>query len=64
MQMDNSQTALISLEFTEQEAMLTLHFEHSSLKSLDKILQEGPQEFSSATIPRVSTSHYVTSPCM
>ena len=64
MQTDNSQTALISLELTEQQAILTLHFEHSSLKSMDKILQEGPQEFSLGTILRVSTSHYVTSPCM
>ena len=45
--------ALISLKFTEQQAVLTLHFEHSSLKSLDKILQEGPQDFSSGTAPRV-----------
>ena len=38
----NSQTfMLISLEFTEQEAVLTLPFEHCGLESLDKILQEG-----------------------
>ena len=33
----NSQTfMLISLEFTEQEAVLTLPFEHCGLESLDK----------------------------
>ena len=32
--------ALVSLESTEQRAILTLSFEHYSLKSLDKILQE------------------------
>ena len=38
----NSQTfMLISLKFTEQEAVLTLPFEHCGLESLDKILQEG-----------------------
>ena len=38
----NSSFALISLESTEQHAVLTLPFEHSGLKSLDKILQERP----------------------
>ena len=33
---------LISLESTEQRAVLTLSFEHYSLKLSDRIIQEGP----------------------
>ena len=53
----NSNFALISLESTEQRAVLMLSFEHYSLKShvLDKILQEGPRDSSSGTAPLTST---------
>ena len=54
---------LISLESTEQRAVLTLSFKHYSLKSLDKILQEEHRDSSSGTAP-VShiTQHMTKSP--
>ena len=38
--------ALISLESTEQQAVLTLSFECYRFKCFDKILQEGPRDSS------------------
>ena len=45
----------ISLESTEQRAVLTLLFERYSHKFLDKILQEVPQDSLSGTTPLMST---------
>ena len=50
--------ALIRLESTEQQAVLTLHFEYSWLKSLDKILQEGPHDFSYPVCLPIIMSHH------
>ena len=45
----------ISLESTEQRAVLMLLFERYSHKFLDKILQEVPQDSLSGTTPLMST---------
>ena len=51
--------ALISLKSTEQQAVMTLSFEHYSLKFLDKMSQEGPWDSCRAPPP---TPHvYLTS---
>ena len=47
----------ISLESTEQQAVLMLLFEHYSHKFLDKILQEVPQDYLSGTAPSCLPSH-------
>ena len=51
--------ALISLESTEQWAVLMVSFECYSLKFLDRILQEGPWDSSSGTTPLTSTLTWV-----
>ena len=51
---------LTSLESTEQRAVLTLSFEHYSLKLLDREIQEGPRDSLSGTAPHVSAYYYVT----
>ena len=53
--MEGGARSLISFESTKQQAILMLSFEHYSLKSLDKILQEGP---SLSTVPHLSTYNY------
>ena len=60
--MQHTKFALISLESTEQEAVLTLSFEHYGLKSPDKILQEEHRDSSLGTC--LSTYHCITSLCM